>query len=206
MFCPQCLGEYREGFTTCASCQVELVASLPREALAKIEERRHSGTAERLTSLLHRAAGLSPGVWAVMICLIANAAVFGLALTDFFGHKASHLLSSWSNAGIVLRAVLVAGLPLVAAISIFLQKRWARVLCLLAFLVGFVQSLSGLMLVLSLAPPERSVLDSGVRFSAMYLWRAWLSGSLVLHLAGFFAVYRYGLGRGEPVKIGDVFD
>ena len=28
MFCPQCKGEYREGFTECADCQVRLVDSL----------------------------------------------------------------------------------------------------------------------------------------------------------------------------------
>ncbi len=32
MFCPKCRAEYREGFTTCADCQVPLVESLPPEA------------------------------------------------------------------------------------------------------------------------------------------------------------------------------
>jgi hypothetical protein len=29
MYCPECSGEYREGFTHCADCDVDLVASLP---------------------------------------------------------------------------------------------------------------------------------------------------------------------------------
>ena len=29
MFCPQCGGEYRSGFTLCADCGVELVAEMP---------------------------------------------------------------------------------------------------------------------------------------------------------------------------------
>jgi hypothetical protein len=31
MFCPQCRTEYREGFTVCADCQVDLVAALTPE-------------------------------------------------------------------------------------------------------------------------------------------------------------------------------
>jgi hypothetical protein len=29
MYCPECSGEYREGFTHCADCDVDLVESLP---------------------------------------------------------------------------------------------------------------------------------------------------------------------------------
>lgn len=32
MYCPECGGEYREGFTECADCGVPLVESLPAEA------------------------------------------------------------------------------------------------------------------------------------------------------------------------------
>jgi hypothetical protein len=31
MFCPQCKGEYREGFYKCADCGVDLVSELPPE-------------------------------------------------------------------------------------------------------------------------------------------------------------------------------
>ncbi|MCU7494520.1 MAG: DUF2007 domain-containing protein [Ignavibacteria bacterium] len=31
MFCPNCKAEYREGFTRCADCQVDLVDKLPEE-------------------------------------------------------------------------------------------------------------------------------------------------------------------------------
>ena len=30
MYCPQCKGEYREGFTQCADCQIPLVDELPQ--------------------------------------------------------------------------------------------------------------------------------------------------------------------------------
>ena len=31
MFCPLCKAEYREGFTKCADCDVELIENLPEE-------------------------------------------------------------------------------------------------------------------------------------------------------------------------------
>ena len=31
MFCPQCRSEYRQGFTRCSDCDVDLVAELPRD-------------------------------------------------------------------------------------------------------------------------------------------------------------------------------
>ena len=38
MFCPLCKAEYREGFTRCADCNVELVPALEDEAAAEPEE------------------------------------------------------------------------------------------------------------------------------------------------------------------------
>jgi len=35
MFCPKCKAEYREGFTHCSDCDVDLVASLPEENLGE---------------------------------------------------------------------------------------------------------------------------------------------------------------------------
>ncbi len=31
MFCPNCRAEYREGFTVCADCNIDLVDALPKE-------------------------------------------------------------------------------------------------------------------------------------------------------------------------------
>jgi putative signal transducing protein len=35
MFCPECQGEYREGFTECADCGVQLVDKLPEPEAAR---------------------------------------------------------------------------------------------------------------------------------------------------------------------------
>ena len=38
MFCPKCGAEYREGFTHCSDCDVDLVKELPKEKTKPIRE------------------------------------------------------------------------------------------------------------------------------------------------------------------------
>jgi len=45
MFCPECKAEYRQGFTRCADCEVELVAELPQNAM--VPARRSDAEGER---------------------------------------------------------------------------------------------------------------------------------------------------------------
>jgi hypothetical protein len=40
MFCPECLGEYREGFVECADCGIPLVAKLPTPELEEIPDEK----------------------------------------------------------------------------------------------------------------------------------------------------------------------
>jgi hypothetical protein len=49
MICPKCKAEYREGFTECADCEVELVSSLAKAYLGEPEESREgSGVCDQL--------------------------------------------------------------------------------------------------------------------------------------------------------------
>jgi hypothetical protein len=49
MICPECMAEYREGFTVCADCDVPLVAQLPALSL-RSSSNRPSGSAEPASS------------------------------------------------------------------------------------------------------------------------------------------------------------
>jgi hypothetical protein len=42
MFCPQCKAEYRQGFSRCADCDIDLVYELPRDALPQQREPFHA--------------------------------------------------------------------------------------------------------------------------------------------------------------------
>jgi len=46
MFCPQCKAEYRQGFTRCADCEVELVDELPAGAIVAAEAAEAGDPAE----------------------------------------------------------------------------------------------------------------------------------------------------------------
>ena len=76
MFCPECRSEYREGFTTCADCEVALVPELPPED--------HEG--EALVTVLDDG---DPGRLALAHSLLDDAGishiVAGEGLQDLFG-------------------------------------------------------------------------------------------------------------------------
>lgn len=46
MFCPQCKAEYRQGFTRCADCEVELVDEMPAGAIVAAEAAEAGDPAE----------------------------------------------------------------------------------------------------------------------------------------------------------------
>ena len=62
MYCPQCRSEYREGFTRCADCDVELVPQLPPDDapheglnLVKVYESGDASVIPLIESLLQSA-------------------------------------------------------------------------------------------------------------------------------------------------------
>ena len=55
MICPSCGSEYREGFTHCADCDVDLVTTLPRENLAPLVLETNSELVAELVDRLEKA-------------------------------------------------------------------------------------------------------------------------------------------------------
>jgi hypothetical protein len=61
MYCPQCRSEYRQGFTRCSDCDVDLVAELPRDEahddpnLVKVYETGDAALIPLIESLLEDA-------------------------------------------------------------------------------------------------------------------------------------------------------
>ena len=55
MFCPECEAEYREGFTTCADCDVALVPKLGVATLVPLTEERSSNVVDALVQMMEHA-------------------------------------------------------------------------------------------------------------------------------------------------------
>ena len=60
MYCPKCKAEYREGFTKCSECQVDLVNELPKEP--KKEPEKEIRLATVATYLTSEVATIAQGV------------------------------------------------------------------------------------------------------------------------------------------------
>jgi hypothetical protein len=138
MFCPSCGGEYREGFTTCADCEVPLVESLPAGELPSRGRRQRSGL-ERLAerseelgpALRETVAPWRPWVRVLMVWLLLFSLVQAWAsLRDLRTYLPLDLLVQ-TKAAIILRCLLVSLLPLACVLGILKRARWARLACLI---------------------------------------------------------------------------
>ena len=117
MFCPQCKAEYREGFTTCADCNVPLVVSLattesnqpssaPTGPLVPLWEGEdlalHSSLLEKLDSekiaYLSKPLGIYPGV--------RRADPFPIQPLTAFGYKVAVLSSDFAAAKLTVENLL----------------------------------------------------------------------------------------------------
>ena len=70
-FCPKCKGEFRDGFTICPDCQIELVDD--SEGTAGLSVDSNSDTSNDLTQ---KYLGLSYPVWFELLIALAFLIVF----------------------------------------------------------------------------------------------------------------------------------
>lgn len=138
MFCPSCGGEYREGFTTCADCEVPLVESLPPGELPSRGRRQRSGL-ERLAerseelgpALRETVAPWRPWVRVLMVWLLLFSLVQGWASLHDLRTFLPFDLVIETKVGLILRSLLVSLLPIACVLGILRRARWARLACLI---------------------------------------------------------------------------
>jgi hypothetical protein len=210
MFCPQCFAEYREGFTTCSTCDLGLVESLPEETLEKLAERRRGRLGPVLAGLWRRVKDLSVGARAVGVFLLITGLHSGIFLVEEMVSLAGDGEVSWDLvllASVVIRAGLSPGLPLLAAVGVLLKKTWARPLCLIVFAIGAMQGIAGVAMLW--ASSTRRYLDVGEQAlspETLHAWLGWWVSTTVIDLTALWAVSRWGLGKEPPSRISEIFD
>ena len=60
-YCPQCLAEYRDGFTRCATCDVDLVEQLGEEMVLTEENIRRALEGKELLGVARGESSRRPG-------------------------------------------------------------------------------------------------------------------------------------------------
>jgi hypothetical protein len=133
MYCPQCGSEYREGFTTCADCQIPLVERLPPEWTPPARRERSNplqGVGARWSALPAFARLLI--VWFLVFCVVQIFTTLKDVrdLQRLQAEMYQYGNPAYFRTGILLRGLFLSLLPLVCAMGILRQARWARAACL----------------------------------------------------------------------------
>lgn len=183
MYCPNCHGEYREGFTICSDCDVPLVESLAPEVLRQQE-----------------AAKLQPLELGVLVWLGVLLLYWLLPVIHYFplmGTAAREGDGTFLlQAGIRLGVLFL--LPLLAMVAVYRRKPWAKTACTIALVAASLHSFAQMLVLTADLFRGHSVVAGFSKNDS--IWLGWFSGSLVVSIAALWLIRRRGFELAPPAS------
>lgn len=203
MFCPSCGGEYREGFTTCADCEIPLVESLPPGGVPTPRRHRRSTRVENLFAPLGKRWSLLRLWVGVMLVWLA----LFVAAHGVMAASNQEQLGDWvdaaSKTGVLVRDLFITLLPLACIVGILANARWARDACLVYFPIATLFQAGFLAHLLASYRQQSSLMGEPRLWLLAYAVSNLLT--LIVNAVFFFLVQKRGIETHKPEAEGRAY-